>query len=213
MRLLIEQQLEVFLAAVLIGGAGLQADQALLFQASTFEGGLLLVQALQLGLAAVDFLLQGVDLLFQLAHLAFGGLQLFLDAGFLLLDLLEQLLQFGDVLAGGFDLLARGGALVRPGRAEQAEKGESEECTRHGGLSTEGYDRRSMPKKRTGSLRPVAGSEGVRPRLPAGTRQLSSTMERPVISCGTGMPSRVSMVGATSASTPPSRIETLRLPI
>ena len=129
----------VFLATVLIGGAGLQADRALLFQASTFEGGLLLVQALQLGLAAVDLLLQGVDLLFQLPHLAFGGLQLFLDAGFLLLDLLEQLLQFGDVLAGGFDLLARG--VVRHGRAEQAEKGGARNV-RHGGLSTEGYDRR-----------------------------------------------------------------------
>jgi len=151
--LLVQQQLEIFLATVLVGGAGLGADQALLLEARAFERGLLFVEPVQLRLAAVDFLLQGIDLLFQLAHLALGGLELLLHTGFFLLDLLEQLLQFGDVLARGFDLLARGGAFVGVSRAEQAEKGENEKGARHGRASTERYDRRSMPKKAVASCK------------------------------------------------------------
>ncbi|RMU47325.1 hypothetical protein ALP29_201190 [Pseudomonas syringae pv. avii] len=47
--LLVEQQLEVFLAAALIGGTGLDGNQALLFDASAVEFFLLTVELLQLG--------------------------------------------------------------------------------------------------------------------------------------------------------------------
>ncbi len=86
-----------------------------MFEARTFKRGFLVVEAFQLGFAAIDFLLQRVDLFLQLAHLAFGSLQLLLDRGFLLLDLLEQLLELGHVLACRFDLFAGVGALVRCG--------------------------------------------------------------------------------------------------
>jgi hypothetical protein len=49
--LLVEQQLEVFLAAALVGGAGLDRDQALLFNACALEFFFLSVESLQFRLA------------------------------------------------------------------------------------------------------------------------------------------------------------------
>jgi len=49
--LLVEQQLEVLLAAALVGGAGLDRDQALLFNACALEFFFLSVESLQFRLA------------------------------------------------------------------------------------------------------------------------------------------------------------------
>jgi len=49
--LLVEQQLEVLLAATLVGGAGLDRDQALLFNAGALEFFFLSVESLQFRLA------------------------------------------------------------------------------------------------------------------------------------------------------------------
>ncbi|MNE48943.1 hypothetical protein D3C80_1434340 [compost metagenome] len=48
--LLVEQQLEVFLAAVLVGRTGLDGDQSLLFNAGALEFFFLGIKALQLAL-------------------------------------------------------------------------------------------------------------------------------------------------------------------
>ena len=72
--LLVEQQLEVFLAPALVGGADLQGDQLLLFSALALEFFFPLVQALDVAFAFLQLALQGVDLLLQLAHLALAAL-------------------------------------------------------------------------------------------------------------------------------------------
>jgi hypothetical protein len=51
--LLVEQQLEVFLAAALVGGTGLDRDQALLFNAGALEFFFLSVDSLQIRLARI----------------------------------------------------------------------------------------------------------------------------------------------------------------
>ncbi len=76
-------------------------------------------------------LLQGLHLLLQRADFGFGGLQVFLHAGLLRLNLAEHFLQLGDVLAGGVQLLLSLRALVGKGRTEQARQGEGKECTKH----------------------------------------------------------------------------------
>jgi hypothetical protein len=81
----------------------------------------LLIEALQLLLALVHLLLQALDLFLQLAHLAFGALEVLLYAGFFFLQFFQQLLQLGDIGAGGFQLFLGVGFLVgKSGRGEQA---------------------------------------------------------------------------------------------
>ena len=69
-------------------------------------------------------------------------------------------------------------------------------------LSVDGLQKRRITATRLSALR-GSSSFADQPRV---------TMLRPVISAGCSSPMRVSMVGATSASTPPSRMLSLRLP-
>ncbi|MNQ53441.1 hypothetical protein D3C85_674800 [compost metagenome] len=118
--LLVQQQLQVFLAAALVGGAGLNADQSLLLEARVMEFFFLLVEAADFLFAVFQAFLQLLDLLFQLAHFGFGLAQVFLHPGFFLLQLLQQLLQLGHIAAGGFQLFLGVGFLVGKGRSQQA---------------------------------------------------------------------------------------------
>ncbi|MNV40985.1 hypothetical protein D3C71_1326060 [compost metagenome] len=118
--LLVEQQLEVFLATVLIGRPGLNGNQSLLFNARALEFFFLRIESLQLGFAFLQLFLQGIDLLLELAHFGFGALELFLHTGLFFLQLAQQLLQLGNVLTRGVQLLLGICALVSKGRLEQA---------------------------------------------------------------------------------------------
>ncbi|MNC01194.1 hypothetical protein D3C75_485380 [compost metagenome] len=130
--LLIEQQLEVFLTAALVGGADLDGDQLLLLSALALEFFFLLVEALDLALAVLELLLESIDLLLQGAHLALGALQLLLDAGLLLLQAAEQFLQLGDVALRGFQLALGIGALIGDGRGEAAGEQGKQGGAQHG---------------------------------------------------------------------------------
>ena len=89
--LLVEQQLEILLTAILIGRAGLDGDQSLLFSARALEFFFLCIESLQLGFAFLQFFLQRIDLLLQLAQLGLSALELFLYAGLFFLNLAQQL--------------------------------------------------------------------------------------------------------------------------
>ncbi|MNR43925.1 hypothetical protein D3C85_1625990 [compost metagenome] len=66
--------------------------------------------------------MQGFDLLLELAHFGFGALELFLHTGLFFLELAQQLLQLGNVLTRGVQLLLGLRALVSEGRLEQASQ-------------------------------------------------------------------------------------------
>ncbi|MCY1172433.1 hypothetical protein D9M73_125680 [compost metagenome] len=121
--LLVEQQLEVFLATVLVGRPGLNGDQSLLFNARALEFFFLCIESLQLGFAFLQLFLQGFDLLLELAHLGLGALEVFLHAGLFLLQLAQQFFQLGNVLTRGVQLLLGLGTLVGERRIEQASQG------------------------------------------------------------------------------------------
>jgi hypothetical protein len=87
---LVEQQLEVFLITALVGGAGLNADQALLLKARLLEFFFLFIQLLDLLVTIIHLKLQVFDLFFQLAHFAFGLFQVLLNTRFIFLQLVEQ---------------------------------------------------------------------------------------------------------------------------
>ncbi len=72
------------------GRAGLDADQSLLFKARVLEFFFLLIEALELLFAVLQLFAQTLDLVLQLAHFGFGGLELLLHAGFFLLQLFQQ---------------------------------------------------------------------------------------------------------------------------
>ncbi|MNP01248.1 hypothetical protein D3C76_930530 [compost metagenome] len=211
---LVEQQLEVFLAAALVGRARLDGDQALLLKAQALEFFFLPVEPLQLLFALPELLLQGLDLLLQIAHLRLGGLELLLYPGLLFLDGAERLLQLGDVLLGLFELALGVATFVGDGgeRAQQADQQQGGEGTMHGVAGTWIRDRTSMPAPAAKKKRPRPRGMGRFPVVALPVDQSGRTIEVPVISAGTGRPIRVSMVGATSASTPPSRTCRLRLP-
>ncbi len=103
----------------MIGGAGLDADQALLLKACALEFFFLFVEPLQLVLALAHLVFELLDLLFQVAHLGLGAAQLLLHAALLLLHFLQQLFQLGDILARRFQLLLGFGALIGEGRAQR----------------------------------------------------------------------------------------------
>src|SRR5690606_15867935 len=226
--LLVEQQLDVFLAAALIGGAGLDGDQSLLLSARALEFFFLLIQALDFLLAALEFALQFLDLMLQVAHLGLGLLQLLLHAGFLLLQLLQQLLQLGDVLAGGFQLALGIGALIGDGRSDQAAEQNQGKDAKHGRGDTwrssewrlvclknrrqaASHERQAERKCRVARMQFRVRSADCM-RATAAASYSSSTMVLPVISAGCSRPISLSRVGATSASTPPSRMRAGRLP-
>ena len=120
--LLVQQQLQVLLTAVLIGRAGLNGDQSLLFNARALEFFFLGIESLQLGFAFLQLFLQGVDLLLELAHFGLGAFELFLHTGFFFLQLAQQFFQLGNVLTRGVQLLLGLLALVSEGRLEQASQ-------------------------------------------------------------------------------------------
>ena len=113
-----------------------------------------------LGTEALDFLfaffqvlLQAFDLLLQLAHLAFGFLQVFLHAGFVLLQLLQQLFQLGHVAARGFQLFLGVGFLVGKRRSQQAGEENQGKEAKHGTGDTWAGDGPSMPKNPAASCK------------------------------------------------------------
>ena len=207
--LLVEQQPQRFLLAALVGGAGLDGDQALLFKARLLKFFFLLIEALELLLALFQLAFEALDLFLQAAHFLLGALQFLLHAGFLLLQLFQQLLQLGHVGTGGFQLLLGLRLVVGKGRDGQAGEENEGEGAEHGGCGTWSEEGPSMPavwRKKNARRRQPASASRITPGY------CSWTMVLPVISAGTGMPIRVSRVGATSASTPPSRMVAGRLP-
>ncbi|MCY1426389.1 hypothetical protein D9M71_422080 [compost metagenome] len=67
--------------------------------------------------------MQGLHLLLQFAHFGFSTAQVFLHAGFLLLQLAEHFFQLDNVLTRGVQLLLGLCALIGKGRVEQASQG------------------------------------------------------------------------------------------
>ncbi|MNF71497.1 hypothetical protein D3C84_534480 [compost metagenome] len=110
----------------------------MLFSARALEFFFLSVQTLDLAFALLELLLQVLDLLFQAAHLGFGLFQVRLDAGFFLLQLLQEFLQLGDVLGGLVQLLLGFGALVGHDRGDQAGEDYEGKGAKHGGVRHQG---------------------------------------------------------------------------
>ncbi|MNE48944.1 hypothetical protein D3C80_1434350 [compost metagenome] len=68
-------------------------------------------------------MLQSLHLLFEVADVGLGGFEVLLHTGLFFLELAQRLLELGNVLAGGVQLLLGLRTLIGEGRAEQARQG------------------------------------------------------------------------------------------